>query len=779
MNKSLNIDTAAMHNQMTPEMRTLLEDILQNGRAASLKPQDKDYSSLEKRDVSCVTSEEDYKEERMYLKLYGGLYEDIAGGVVARSDISTVEYMLEEKAKEIKGAGLQRLFRKKCTETKRRMKAEYEQAKRDNERAAQELEEERRKLWLEQGNKTKFTDLPEECQNMYIGPGWVADDDGIYLLEDNGKTTRKIEASRFPFLIECLYKPYDAGAIGNEKCGIRYKSIQGDWRKRIVEQSILMNAQKVLELTKMGVSVNSRRALTFTDYATSLIEESTLRGALPVHKMSSTFGWTSDGKEFLPFTGDEFVFENADKFPGLAEALTESKGRAEDWYREYKEMRKTRVKMFHFATIVLLASPIIGMLPDVTNGFVGNVYGDTHTGKSINDQIAATMWGNYNSCYIVSPKGTFTGMEVRMNALKNIPLVVEDANNADENTIPPFIMQASNGIGALRGNKDLGNRAQMSWRMAVLANSESILTSYGNNGNANGGMHTRVYAVKSGDAFPEVWKEKIGYWKQFFAGNYGHAGRDFVKILQDMGVEKIQKLKSGFLKKILKRTEELKHSQTQAEGLAILMTADYLAAKKLFKDDIMFTMDEMISFTAEEETIKPAKRFYTKIEDKMSGYPERFEGMLKNLTKAQADDDSPVEWKGEFWGIYAERDSERWLEIRPEILDKWLREGGVDKGLFFDYLRGHHLLDSDEGCNTRKIWSRTQKRRMRLVKIKLDSSINAGGCEGEDDDLPKQEAQPVSEEDRQEGIKAFLDAADDINDRKQMESEEDSEIEFI
>lgn len=59
------------------------------------------------------------------------------------------------------------------------------------------------------------------------------------------------------------------------------------------------------------------------------------------------------------------------------------------------------------------------------------------------------------------------------------------------------------------------------------------------------------------------------------------------------------------------------------------MLADYLAATRLFKDDIMFTIDELISFTEDEETIKPAKRFYNKLEDLMIGNPDRFEDWTK------------------------------------------------------------------------------------------------------------------------------------------------------
>lgn len=71
----------------------------------------------------------------------------------------------------------------------------------------------------------------------------------------------------------------------------------------------------------------------------------------------------------------------------------------------------------------------------------------------------------------------------------------------------------------------------------------------------NGGSYTRVYAVKFGSQFPEVWEEKIGYWKEFFATNYGFAGRDFVEILQGMELDELQAMKKKFFSQIVARMQ--------------------------------------------------------------------------------------------------------------------------------------------------------------------------------------------------------------------------------
>lgn len=138
MSKNLNIDIAAMLNQLTPEMQAQMQALLQNmvkgGQNAVVpqaEPQKKNFESLYKKDYSCITSKEDILSDSLYDELYGGLYEDYPGSkTVARADISTVEYRLSEKAKAIGGTELQRFFRKRSGEEKKRRKKEYEEKRR-------------------------------------------------------------------------------------------------------------------------------------------------------------------------------------------------------------------------------------------------------------------------------------------------------------------------------------------------------------------------------------------------------------------------------------------------------------------------------------------------------------------------------------------------------------------------------------------------------------------------------------------------------------------------
>lgn len=727
---------------------------------------------FERGDISPVTTKEAFYEDELY---------EAACRVTRETDRNKIKYMLEQKAKELGGTSLVKMFNQSYVAKKKEIKEKRKEeekrlAEAFKERQAAEAEEKRRA-----GNLTKFSDLPEGCKNLHIGDGWIADDEGIYMLEDNGRTVKRTEAAKFPFLVDCLYQPYDTGAAGPGKCGIRFKSIHGDWCRKIVEQATLMNAQQVLSLAKDGVIINSHRALPFTDYVTSMIEESVTRHEIPIHKMSSTLGWTSDYKEFLPYTSEEFVFEKEDDFPELMKNLTVPAGEYDDWLATYKEVRATKVTMFNFATIALFASPIVGMLPDVQNGFICNIYGKTHVGKSICNAIAGTIWGRTGeNGYAISMNGTYTGIEVRMNAMKNIPLIIEDANNTDDpEEIPKFIMTASNGVGRIRATKNLGNRTVLRWNMVILSNSEATLTSYGHKGrqSGNGGIYTRTYEAKAEKTFPKVWEKDADRWKMFFASNYGHAGRKFIEILksEEVGVKKVQELKVKFMKEIREKAAAAGRSVEQAEGLAILMVADYLSEKYIFKDGITFTIDEMLQFTAEKDVVQPAVRFYNKLEDLMLVHSDKFEGTDPKRDEQIIDINSNRTWQGEYWGLYTATDKgERWLCVDCHILDKWLTDYGVDRGLFFEYLRENNLINSDKGGTTRKTPSKI-KDRPRLVNIKLpgfyDDEAPEEDKEEEDKKTLQQQIEYIDPDEIPfppiEDVDPFQKAAEDVNNRKQ------------
>ena len=205
------------------------------------------------------------------------------------------------------------------------------------------------------------------------------------------------------------------------------------------------------------------------------------------------------------------------------------------------------------------------------------------------------------------------------------------------------------------------------------------------------------------------------------------------------------------------------------------MVADYLSEKYIFQDGITFTIDEMLQFTAEQEVVQPAVRFYNKLEDLMLVHSDKFEGTDPKRDEQIMDINSNRTWQGEYWGLYTATDQgERWLCVDGHILDKWLADYGVDRGLFFEYLRENNLINSDRGGTTRKTPSKI-KDRPRLVNIKLpgfyDDEAPEEDKEEEDKKTLQQQIEYIDPDEIPfspiEDVDPFQKAAEDVNNRKQ------------
>ena len=114
--------------------------------------------------------------------------------------------------------------------------------------------------------------------------------------------------------------------------------------------------------------------------------------------------------------------------------------------------------------------------------------------------------------------------------------------------------------------------------------------------------------------------------------------------------------------------------------------------------------------------------------------------------------------------------------VDGHILDKWLTDYGVDRGLFFEYLRENNLINSDRGGTTRKTPSKIKEDRPRLVNIKLPGFYDD---EASEEDNKKEEGKKDLQQQIEyidpdeipfppiEEVDPFQKAAEDVNNRKQ------------
>lgn len=711
---------------------------------------------FERGDISLVTTKEQFYEDELY---------EAACRVVRETDRNKIKYLLEQKAKELGGTALCKMFNQSYVAKKREIKkADEEYAKRiaeaQRERKAAEAEEKRRA-----GNKTQFTDMPEWCTgNKYVGEEWITNNsEGVYKLEDCGKTVKRTEACGRPVAINRLLEPIDeSGWDGIERVEIVFEGERG-WKRKVVEREVLLNKNKAISLTNDGVDITSDRASAFTGYMSSMLKESSIRGAIPCRKSSRKMALYKGKKIILPYRDPEFYFEKKQSMPNLVNALQahgESDNMKENrdaWFKEFKAIREEKNGMFNFLTASSLCAPIIGMIGNI-DGFVCNVVGVTGCGKSVAESVTATIWGSCKSAdgFVIGAKNTSTAFETYADVLNCLPLTIDDYNKLKEKEKEAFkqvIYEIANGIGKGRATKDLGLRAMASYSLNLIVTSEEPLRE-----RAGGGATNRLLTYMADSECP--WTpDRVSEMMNFFSTNYGHAGVEYIQILNDLGRDAVQNMIKTHRDELMEAAKGQEKAMKQINAMAVLLTADEIAAGKLFGDGIKITTEQAVDMLDDVNTVQAETQAYEKIVDKIFSNRQHFQGLvaLDKLT-------------GDLWGKFVREDKyEDFVEVEEEIetdekdkdgkkivkiekrqarpttvaiypfkLQELAAEVGASYEMFIAYLRRENLLYADKGRNTKKVSLKRADGKKgqnvgRMIKFRIPQQDNIPFCDDDED----------------------------------------------
>ena len=231
----------------------------------------------------------------------------------------------------------------------------------------------------------------------------------------------------------------------------------------------------------------------------------------------------------------------------------------------------------------------------------------------------------------------------------------------------------------------------------------------------------------------------------FFSTNYGHAGVEYIQILNNLGREKVQGMIKVHRDELIEAAKGQKKTMKQINAMAVLLTADEIAADMLFEDKIKITTEQALDILDDESVVRAEAQAYDSIVDKIYGNPRKFQGL-------GADDQIT-----ELWGrVFVEDDSEKKITIKVNVLDKdgketgkteerivrpttvgifkaklkeLTAEAGVSYEMFIGHLRRRGLIYADADRDTKKvIIKRADKKegtdRPRMVKFQLPHQDN-------------------------------------------------------
>lgn len=603
-----------------------------------------------------------------------------AKSILSRNILDEVFQQEDElyKAELLASLGL-RASELKCKKEFSDMVAAYKRA--EKEAKKQEQEKSRKSNSLVE-HYTNFQDSPYNnmaCEN------WIASDDGVYTWNPITGLT-DIRACYHPILPVERLKNLETG---EEQMKIAFKR-NHVWQEIIVPKSMIASASKIVSLSARGISVTSETAKYLVRYLSDV--ENANDDYIKIQHSSSKLGWIGDG--FLPYDTD-IVFDGDMRFREIFDSIKEQ-GSRDEWYRYVRKLRKTGRFEIKFMLAASFASVLVKMLNALP--FFVDLWGETEGGKSITHMLAASVWANpVENKYIGNFKNSDVGLEIKADMLNNLPMILDDTSQKDkkiEENFERIVYDLCSGQGKTRSNKELGLNRENRWSLCILTNGEYPLQSYVN----QGGAINRILEVECAqDAIYQNPQETVDFLKK----NYGFAGKDFVKVVEELGVDNIRKLQQDIQEMVL--TDD--KMQKQALSLSIVLTADKIATERLFMDGEYISLKKAKETLLDRSDVSPNERGYQYLMDMISMNEHRF------------DFDTPCEKWGE---IYFDDDLEcKVAKFYPKALDDVLKEGGFSRKAFSSWGLKKKIIIGQGGRDTKvqKISGTKKTRRMIFVKI--------------------------------------------------------------
>lgn len=536
----------------------------------------------------------------------------------------------------------------------------------------------------EQENRTvctvdNYTNFTGPHDRMYCG-AWIADDRGVFA-QNSGRVDEV--ACYHPILpVERLRNLEN----GEEQIKLAYKR-NNQWQDIVVPKTMITSANKIVALSGRGISVTSENAKLLVKYLADV--ENGNDDYIDVQYSTSKLGWIND--QFIPYDTD-IIFDGDNRFKQAFESVSDH-GSFDVWLRHVRELRasgRMEVKFLLAASFSSVLVQVLGGLP-----FFVDLWGETEGGKTVSLMVAASVWANPDeSRYIGDFKTTDVALEAKADMLNHLPMFLDDTSKTSARIRDNFegiVYDLCSGKGKSRSNKELGINRENRWRNVMICNGERPLSSYVN----QGGAINRILEVECGEKIYQDPQKTAETVKK----NYGHAGKQFVEIIKELGEDEIRSLQKEFQKQLLD-TDKM---QKQSISLSIVLTADKIATDYIFKDGQYISVEEAKKVLIDRNELSDNERCYHFIQDKVAMNGHRFDAMT-NCEK---------------WGIV----ENGYAIFYNSAFDQICKDGGFSKKSFLSWAAKKGIIQQDgKGNHTKQ--KKIDGKNSRCVFLQLNPEEN-------------------------------------------------------
>lgn len=485
-------------------------------------------------------------------------------------------------------------------------------------------------------NKTQFTDAP-----LQLNCGrWRADDLGVVLNDVTAQGVPiTITACPHPIIPIERYINLDTDT---EKIKLAFFK-DSRWREVTVDAGTVLNKTSIIQLADRGVLVTSESAKDLVKYLSDVISLNARE--IPLYNSIGRLGWI-DG-DFIPYN-DAVKYDGDADFKSIYDNVT-YEGSYDLWLEHIKELREDiNIRLVLAASFASPLIEVVGALP-----FILHLWGTTGFGKTVTLMVASSVWGNPEmGCLTRTMNMTANAMARTSAFLYNIPFCADELQQIKQswNNYDSLIMYLTEGIDRGRAKARGGVEQTKIWRNSFIFTGEEPITKAA----SGGGVKNRVIEI-------ECDKKIIqdgNYTANLVKANYGYAGRAFIAHLNHLintGKQSIIDRYKTLFKGILSATDT---TDKQALSLALILLADELASKFIFKDTAL-TIDDVKSYVISENAVRVEERAYNEVVNLIS----------RNINKLN-------EYATDSWGkIYDDI-----VTINKQVLEQELNKMGFDFG---------------------------------------------------------------------------------------------------
>lgn len=447
---------------------------------------------------------------------------------------------------------------------------------------------------------------------------WSTGQNGVFRQVQQGDGFRNEYASPIPIMpVELLRNIED----GTEKIKIAFEK-DGVWQSIVMPRSKIANKNRILDLADYGIEVNSDNAGQLVRYIADTVALNP--DILPRVKAIDHMGWV--GPDFIPYN-DEIKLDCELEYKSLADNVAE-KGTLEEWVEFVKPLRRNKYQQF-----VLAASFASVLIEKVrAQPFILHLWGGSGSGKTVAMMVAASVWGNPLLGKLVRIMDTTTNaMRAAAATLHNIPFFGDELQTIKTNigfNYDKLIMRIAEGVDRGRMTSGTAIQKQRSWYNAFIFTGEEPCV----RPDSGAGVVNRVIELECNE---KIIDDGPGICR-FIADHYGCAGKAFVQALDG---EELRADYQEIMKQILAAVDT---TEKQAMAMALILLADVIAAREIFKDGRWLTVEDAVGILKTKAQVDTAGRAFNHIMSVIAENPECFD------TESWANNYS---WEGRtYWG---------------------------------------------------------------------------------------------------------------------------------